>query len=470
MKKSTKTLILTALILITVVIASIAVSAQDYYGTVVKAEYTSVRPDMKSGNFPDDSWGEAIHIDGKSDNACVVTYHVNNGTVDPNLSMDVYFRWDEKNLYVAMVSADDYVRGAKIHHTGDGLLLDLAFGTLNMCHGTKLLCDNFAQFRADYCYSVTFQDDDKSLDYDGATTKLKEEPVIFAKDGKICVKMVIDFVACGVSAKKDVVPGNTLSFSMCRLEATQGDDYLGWLEWGNYYDLDEQVADTTAAREAVLYPAATKTGNTILLVKEETPADKQDETPEEPPKEDVPTVIKPTEKPSNWAESEVSAAIAEGLVPAELQKNYTKGISRIDLSKMIGALLDKCYNGTSPAGFQSFTDTSDVNVQRASALGIITGYKQNDGTYMFKPENTLKRSEMAVIVSRIARVCGKETTGYESEVTFTDTVNHWCKAELGYPVHMAIVKGTASTTFSPENTLTVEQTIMMVYRLYTALR
>ncbi len=174
-------------------------------------------------------------------------------------------------------------------------------------------------------------------------------------------------------------------------------------------------------------------------------------------------------EPSAWALEEVNAAIAAGLVPAELQNGYTDGISRGQLALMLSSLLEKTGAALPEAGEAAFTDTTDANVLAAANLGIINGYAQDDGSFMFKPENTLKRSEMAAIINRVAKVLGAETTGFDAEVKFEDTAAHWCNSELGYPVLMGIVKGTSDTTFSPENTLTVEQTIMMVYRTFTAL-
>ncbi len=175
------------------------------------------------------------------------------------------------------------------------------------------------------------------------------------------------------------------------------------------------------------------------------------------------------EQPSAWAADEVNAAISSGLVPDAVQQNYTKGISRADLSKILSKLLDMVYGKAPNSSSAKFTDTTDSDVLNAANLGIINGYKQNNGTYMFNPNNTLKRCEMAAIVNRVAKLCGITTTGYDSLVTFADTAEHWCKGELGWPVYAGIVKGTSATTFSPESTLTTEQTIMMVYRLYTKL-
>lgn len=176
----------------------------------------------------------------------------------------------------------------------------------------------------------------------------------------------------------------------------------------------------------------------------------------------------PIEQPSPWAAGEVGQAISLGLVPDELQSGYTKGISRGALSKMLSIILDKAYGGTPADTSASFVDTSDADVLKAANLGIINGYRQEDGSYRFKPDNTLKRCEMTAVVNRVARLCGQSVDGFDGEVRFTDTRDHWCGKELGWAVHNGIVKGTTDTTFSPENTLTVEQTIIMVYRLYSA--
>ena len=184
----------------------------------------------------------------------------------------------------------------------------------------------------------------------------------------------------------------------------------------------------------------------------------------------------PIEQPSSWAAAEVNAAIALGIVPPELQENYTKGISRSNLAKLLVSVMAK-KSGVSESDFVStngadgkFTDTSDKYISAIAGLEIVNGYKQSDGTYKFKPSNTLKRSEMAAVVNRVAKYFGKNTSGYDKEVNFKDTADHWCKSELGWPVHSGVVKGTSATEFSPENTLTTEQTILMAYRLYNSLK
>ena len=461
-----------SIILSLVMLASmlvISADAADPYGTVVEAQYADKKPDMSTA-LPDASWGELVaHVTKDSANAAVVSYHKNSGTVSPDLYCDVYLRWDSENLYLCFVSFDDDIRGSASHHTGDGILMDMVFGVTDMSHFNADLASDSVSWRDEFCYSVTFANDNKTVDYDGASLKLKKEPVIayHSAEKLMVAKLEVPFVTLGMSKKDTPKDGDCISFSMCRLEGIENDGYLGWLEWGNYYDSTKETADSAAntAQIGTIEIAETKTGNTIKLVKSEPQTDAGEE--------DAPTV--PAQFPENvkvssWAKDEVVAAWENGLVPDSFGTDYTKGISRENLSKILSKLLDKVYGKNPTKNSAKFTDTTDADVLKAANLDIITGYKQNDGTYQFKPANTLKRSEMAVIVSRVAKLCGKTVTGYDSEVTFKDTAKHWCKSELGWPVHMGIVKGTSATQFSPENTLTTEQTIMMIYRAYEALK
>ena len=462
-----------AMIMLVSMFAVSANAAKGPYGTVVEAKYSENAPDM-SAALPDDSWGEKVaHITGETENAAVVSYHTNIGKVREDLSCDVYMKWNNENLYLCFVSPDDDIRGATSHHTGDGILMDMVFGGVDMSHFTSELAEDSVTWRGEYCYSVTFADDNKTVDYDGASLKLKTAPVIFydAEAGLMAAKLEVPFTALGMSKKAEAKNGDVVSFSMCRIEGIAADGYLGWLEWGNYYDSTKETADSAANTASIgtIEIARTKTGNTIMLSGKGEPVEPTEPSELEQSTEPV-TPVTPTEQPSSWAKAEVDAAITAGLVPTELQSGYTNGISREALSKILSALLDKVYGKAPEKNDAKFNDTTDADVLKAANLGIINGYDAAGGTKDFKPNNTLKRSEMTTIINRVAKLCGKETTGYESEVTFTDTASHWCNKELGWAVHNGIVKGTSAATFSPENTLTVEQTIMMIYRTFEAMK
>ena len=180
-------------------------------------------------------------------------------------------------------------------------------------------------------------------------------------------------------------------------------------------------------------------------------------------------VISAAEEPSSWAKEEVSLGIESGLVPEELQKNYTTPITRGQISKMIINLLEKSMgksvqqiideNGAT-VNPDAFSDTDDSDILHANALGIING----TGNGKFSPDGTLKRAQIAAIINRIANVVGIDTKGFSHE--FTDITDNyaWADSELGWPVEAGIIKGVGGSRFSPGGELTTEQTILIVTR------
>ena len=429
------------------------------FGTVVELPYTQKAPDMNESAL-DSSWGKPlVHIDKKSPNTGILQPDERSRLLKDDLSFDLYGMWDDSAIYLCYVCPDTEMYGGVLYYTGDNLQMVLFPGIIDIsyCNGVSTGWTDVNQYMA-YDWVLSLGPDDASTD--GSDNALEEGAVfVDEKNNQLIFKFKCTFSAIGFSKNDKIGDGTYISFDAVRADLKKDMSAI-YIEWGDFYNSQKgwNTSDTALYLKNYESPKTT-TANTFKLVGKNTV------TPSTPT-----TPTTPVEKPSGWAEAEVNDAIKAGLVPAELQKNYTAGISRADLSKMLSALLDKVYGKAPQATDAKFTDTTDIAVLRAANLGIINGYKQNDGSYAFKPNNTLKRSEMSAIINRVAKLCGKTTTGYDKEVKFTDTVNHWCKAELGYPVHMGIVKGTSATAFSPENTLTVEQTIMMIYRTYTALK
>lgn len=177
------------------------------------------------------------------------------------------------------------------------------------------------------------------------------------------------------------------------------------------------------------------------------------------------------EMPSTWAQNEVNAAISEGLVPAELQKNYTQPISRGAVAQMFVNLLEKSSGKTSAELLaergaaikqDAFTDTTDEAVLVCNALGLINGV----GGGRFDPEGTLTRAQIAAIMNRAADVLGFSTENYPH--SFTDTKGSWVDSELGWVRHVGIISGVGNNQFDPDGKLTTEQAIVITHRALNA--
>jgi peptidoglycan/xylan/chitin deacetylase (PgdA/CDA1 family) len=111
----------------------------------------------------------------------------------------------------------------------------------------------------------------------------------------------------------------------------------------------------------------------------------------------------------------------------------------------------------------AFTDTDDPAVLAANALGIMHGL----GDGRFDPGGILQRAQIAGIICRVANVLDVDTEGYTH--AFSDVAGHWVEAEIGWPVHMEIIRGISSTEFNPDGNLTTEQAIAITYRALAAL-
>jgi len=173
------------------------------------------------------------------------------------------------------------------------------------------------------------------------------------------------------------------------------------------------------------------------------------------------------DRPSSWAVDQVTAAVALGLVPSELQKNYQMGITRGEAAQMFISLIEKASGQTIDAFMaanevsineNAFTDTNDRAVLAANALGIIQGVGNN----RFDPEGVLTRAHVAVIVNRIARVLGINTEGHTH--SFIDVHGHWADVELGWPEYAGVIQGTGGNRFDPDASLSTEMAIIVTYR------
>ena len=104
--------------------------------------------------------------------------------------------------------------------------------------------------------------------------------------------------------------------------------------------------------------------------------------------------------------------------------------------------------------------------------GVINGVKQEDGTFLFKPEDTITRAEFAklVAVATAGNVALTETT-----TRFPDlAVDHWANTYIAYAVKMGIINGNSDGTFRPETPVSYGEAVKMLVcakgygSLYTA--
>lgn len=169
----------------------------------------------------------------------------------------------------------------------------------------------------------------------------------------------------------------------------------------------------------------------------------------------------PLDGADHWAIPELLEGIEMGVIPPELQKDYTQPAARAGIARLIVNLLEYSAGEDIEAildekgkaiGGGAFTDTADADVLAAGALGIING----TGGGKFSPNGHVTRAQFAAIVSRTADVLGYKLVDYP-KLPFNDVQSHWAKEELPFGVSAGVFIGTDTYKFSPDEYLTVQE-------------
>lgn len=100
-----------------------------------------------------------------------------------------------------------------------------------------------------------------------------------------------------------------------------------------------------------------------------------------------------SDTPSSWAAEQVSAAIAENLVPQNLRSSYTQATTRAEFAGLAVALYENVIGDIT--GRVSFHDTNDVSVQKAAYIGVVNGVGDNS----FAPNDMLTREQAATMLA-----------------------------------------------------------------------
>ena len=172
-------------------------------------------------------------------------------------------------------------------------------------------------------------------------------------------------------------------------------------------------------------------------------------------------------EPAGWAKVFVDRAIAEGLLPAELQSAYDQPITRREFCLLSDALYTKVKGGAAPIDATvTFTDTTDPAILRMASAKVVNGV----GNELFDPNGQLTREQAATMLSRLAAALGKPLT--DSAPTFDDngSVAGWASAAVGQMQLSGIMSGTGNNQFSPQQSYTREQSVVTIVRMCELLK
>lgn len=174
-------------------------------------------------------------------------------------------------------------------------------------------------------------------------------------------------------------------------------------------------------------------------------------------------------QPSSWAQEEIDAAQAAGLIPALADDpGWQDKATRLHFAQLAVRLAETATGETLPAAPAStFTDCTDLAVRKAYAAGIVNGTTATT----FSPQNKLTREQLATMLWRavdyIQTRTGESTLPAGGSLTgYTDVgqVSAYAREAVAALAYHSIMQGTSPTTLSPKNDCTVEQSVILAYR------
>lgn len=173
---------------------------------------------------------------------------------------------------------------------------------------------------------------------------------------------------------------------------------------------------------------------------------------------------------SAWAEEDIKEAVDLGFVPEKLQCNYTDDITRDDFCRLAFTTYSFKTGYTYASDRDNFKDTGQNYIDALYDLGVVNGIGNN----MFEPERPITRQEAAVILSKLAELCGLEKSSSNMQYTDETDFAAWARDSI-YVISqykdnngISIMTGTGDGKFSPLSNCTKEQAIVTMLRFVFA--
>jgi len=170
--------------------------------------------------------------------------------------------------------------------------------------------------------------------------------------------------------------------------------------------------------------------------------------------------------PSEWAAKDIDFAYEFGITDSTKQYSYHKPITREEFCELI---YNYCYNVIKEvdtlAGENKFTDTTNSNIIRLNAMGIINGKTATE----FAPDDLLTREEAAVILTRMVNATAPvEVTQMWFEFDDAAYISDWAMDSVQTMCNMKVMNGVGENSFAPKESYTTEQAIVTITRVYSA--
>ena len=179
--------------------------------------------------------------------------------------------------------------------------------------------------------------------------------------------------------------------------------------------------------------------------------------------EDVEETAVTSPVPSDWAVESVDVANETGITYRSGLYLYQEDITREEFCELIFNFIMLINPEIDTFIPDSFTDTKNEKVLRLNSIGIINGKSSAE----FAPYDGLTREEAAVIINRmIDKVMPMEATELWFEYDDINEISDWASGAVQKISNMGYMNGVEENRFAPKNSLTTEQAIAILVRIY----
>ena len=180
----------------------------------------------------------------------------------------------------------------------------------------------------------------------------------------------------------------------------------------------------------------------------------------------VPKFKKVVAKISENAQDGVYWAARNGLVDESvLGDDFTKPLTRLQASAIAVAIAEKLSGkSVSSAKSKTYSDTKSKYALKAAGAGIYGGASEGK----FNPDDAVDRQQLATFFYQALMYAKKNKnvryTPYESKLArYSDSASiaDWAKEAAAFMDALGLVEGSSRTKFLPEETLTIEQALVI---------
>lgn len=176
-----------------------------------------------------------------------------------------------------------------------------------------------------------------------------------------------------------------------------------------------------------------------------------------------------SEEPSEWAEEKVKESIDLDLVPEWNQIGYTDNIIRSEVCHLVKALLvkfdaDNKEDLSRVDRWEVFDDTNERDIIGIYRQGIFDGKAKRK----FAPHDSITREEYAKVLSNTYDILFPDNITAANSLKYADNeqISDWAKGYVSKVTGLKLMQGMEDGKFNPNGSITKEQVIVTLLRLY----